>query len=168
MSGNRTLSSPGFTPGAFADTATMTANQMLGILGGSATQRTKIKEIKVMGLAGSSAPTPMVLARDSTIAAAAIGLGTIARDAPDNPDTAALAAPAQSFATATTMPQRAATLHLRQLAINAFGGVIKWIANLGEEITLLGQSVNIGEVSLSCYTGGTPGLIATDIVYETL
>lgn len=165
---NRTLSSPGFTPTGVADTATMTANGMLGLLGGSATQRTKIKEIKIMGLAGSSAPTPMVLARDSTIAATAIGLGTIGRDAPDDPATAALAAPPSPFATATTMPQRAATLHLRQLGLNAFGGIIKWIANLGEEINMVGNAVNVGEVSLSCYTGGTPGLIQADMVYETL
>lgn len=165
---NRTLSSPGFTPGAFADAATMTANQMLGLLGGSTTQRVKVKEVKVIGLAGSSAPTPMVLARDSTIAATAIGLGTIARDASDDPATAALAAPVQAFATATTMPQRSATLHLRQLGINAFGGIIKWIANLGEEINMVGNAVNVGEISLSSYTGGTPGLVQTDIVYEAL
>lgn len=165
---NRTLSSPGFTPTAHADTATMTANGMLGLLGGSATQRTKIKEICLNGLATASAPTPMVLARDSTVAATALGLGTVGRDAADDPATAALAAPPTPFATATTMPQRAATLHLRQLALNAFGGIIKWMANQGEEINMVGASVNIGEVSLSCYTGGTPGLISGHIVYETL
>lgn len=165
---NRTLSTPGFTPVAVADTTAMTANGMLGLLGASSTQRTKIKEIQVNGIAAASAPTPLVLSRDSTIATTALGLGTIGRDAADNPETAALAAPVVTFATATNMPQRSATLHLRDLGLNAFGGICKWFSQVGEEVNMVGNTASLGELSLSCYTGGTPGLCSAHIVYETL
>ena len=36
----------------------------------------------------------------------------------------------------------------------------------GEEVSVYGNAVNVGEVSLSCFTGGTPGLMSSHIVYE--
>ena len=164
----RSFSTPGFTPTAVADTAAMTANGCMALQGGSATQRTNILEVYMGGLATSSTPCPMVLARDSTVAATAIGLGTIGRDAALDAATAALAASALPLATATTMPQRSATLHLLPLSFNAFGGVVRWVAAPGEEISIVGASASLGEVSLSAFTGGTPGLMSAHIIYETM
>lgn len=164
----RSFSTPGFTPAAVADTTATTANQMMALQGGSATQRTNIHEVYMGGLATSSAPSPMILARDSTVAATALGLGTIGRDAALDGATAALAAPPVPLATATTMPQRSATLHLLPLAFNAFGGVVRWLAAPGEEISIVGATQPLGEISLTAYTGGTPGLMTAHIIYETL
>ena len=162
------FSNASWTPVAFADTATMVANQAAFLLGGSTTQRMNIKEVYQGGLAGASSPTFMVLARDSTIAATAITLGTNGKNAPLDTAVAALAAAQLPGFSATTMPQRAATLHLVQLGYNAFGGIVRWVASPEEIITLVGNAVNVGEISHSAFTGGTPGLMNSHIIYEIL
>ena len=95
-------------------------------------------------------------------------LSTGNSDAAVDPATAALAAPAVSFVASTTKPQRSATLGLLNLSFNAFGGIVRWRAPYGEEIGLLGNTASFGEVSLSHYTGGTPGLMGAHIIYEPL
>lgn len=157
---------PVWTATAVGDTATMTANGACFLQGGSATQYIKTFEVYLGGQGGASTPTFMVLARDSTIAVTAITLGTNGKNAPLSPFTAALAAAQVPGFSATTMPQRAATLHLLQLTFNAFGGIVRWVAAPGEEITQYGTAVNVGEISLSAFTGGTPGAMASHIVYE--
>ncbi len=160
------LSNPSWTPVAVADTTTMTANGAFFLQGGSTTQRIMVSEIKMGGLAAASAPCNMVLARDSTVGVTAITLGTNGKNAALDSSTAALAAPQVAGFSATTMPQRAATLHLLQLTFNAFGGDARWVAYPGEEIILYGNAVNVGEVSLSAFTGGTPGAMASHLIYE--
>jgi hypothetical protein len=85
-----------------------------------------------------------------------------------DPSTAALAAVPVSFVASTTKPQRSATLGLLNLSYNAFGGIVRWLAAPGEEIGVLGNTASLGEVSLSAYTGGTPGLTGAHIIYETI
>ena len=160
------FSNPVWTPTAVADTATMTANGACFLQGGSATQKLLVSEVYLGGQGGASTPTFMVLARDSTIGVTAITLGTNGKNAPLDPFTANLAAPQVAGFSATTMPQRAATLHLIQLSFNAFGGIVRWVAFPGEEITVYGTAVSIGEVSLSAFTGGTPGALASHLIYE--
>ena len=160
------FSNPTWTPTAVGDTAAMTANGACGILGGSGTQFIKTFEVEIGGQATVSSPMIFVVARDSTIAATSITLGTNGKNAPLSPFTANLAAAQVPFFSATTMSQRAATLHLLQLSFNAFGGLVRWLAATGEEITQYGTAVNIGEVSLSCYTGGTMGAVGTHWIYE--
>ena len=157
-----------WTPTAVADTVTMTANGACFLLGGSTTQQINILEVYLGGQATASAPTFMVLARDSTVAATSITLGTNGKNAPLHWATAALAAAQSPGFSATTMPQRAATLHLLQLSFNAFGGIVRWVAAPGEEISQYGNAVNVGETSLSAFTGGTPGAMASGIIYEPL
>jgi hypothetical protein len=160
------FSNPTWTPTAVGDTATMTANGACGILGGSASQFIKTMEVEIGGQATGSSPMIFVVARDSTVAATSITLGTNGKNAPLSAFTAALAAAQVPFFSATTMPQRAATLHLLQLSFNAYGGLVRWLAATGEEITQYGTAVNVGEISLSCFTGGTMGAIATHLIYE--
>lgn len=156
-----------FTPVAVADTAAMTSGGYMSLIGGSTTQFTSILEVMLAGQAAASAPSPMILARDSTLAITPTALSTGNSDAPLNPLTAALAAPVVPFVAAGTGGQRAATLGLLNLSFNAFGGAIRWVAAPGEEITMYGNAVNAGEVSLSSYTGGAPGLMGGHIIYET-
>jgi hypothetical protein len=161
------FSNPNWTPTQVADTATMTANGACFLQGGAATQMLLLSEIYMGGQAGASAVNDMVLARDSTVAVTAITLGTNGKNAPLDVFAAALAAPQVPGFSATTMPQRAATLHLLQLTFNAFGGIVRWVAYPGEEIKVYGLSANIGEVSLSCSNAtGTPGAIASHLIYE--
>jgi hypothetical protein len=160
------FSNPSWAPTAIADTNTMTANLACFLQGGSTTQRINVNEVQAGGLGATSAPQFLVLARDSTVAATSITLGTNGKNAPLDVHTAALAAPQLPGFSATTMPQRAATLHLLQLAFNAFGGLVRWLAAPGEEISLYGNAVNVGEVSLSAFTGTTASTVASHIIYE--
>ena len=156
------------TPTAVADTAAITADVNNGIIqGGAATQRNLISEIQLGGQAGASSPTIMVAGMNST-AATSIILG-ISEDAPLDSATAALAAPAAVGTGFTIAPQRSATLgHILQLSFNAFGGIVRWLAPPGGEIGMVGLAVNTGSFSLSAFTGGTPGLMSSHIIYESL
>ena len=161
------FSNPFWTPTAVADTATMTANGACFLQGGSATQKLLVSEIKVDGLAAATAINNLVFARSSTIAVTAITLGTNGKNAPLDVFAANLAAVQVPGFSATTMPQRAATLHLIPISINTFGGIERWVAYPGEEITIYGTATSIGEASLSnTNLTGTPGAMTSLIVYE--
>jgi hypothetical protein len=165
----RIVSVATITPVAYADTTNLVnGNYPFALLGGSTTQLNRIHEISISGqAASSSSPTFMLLARDSTLAAT---LGaTTTTDAPADVATAALAAPPTTGNTWTTAPQRSSTLHLLNCSLNAFGGVYFWRANKVDEcISVYGNAVNVGEVSLSAFTGGTPGAIGAHMIYESL
>jgi hypothetical protein len=161
------ISNKSFTPVAVADAAAFTDNGYLALQGGSSTQRSNILEVYMGGQATASAPTYMELARDSTVAATSITAGTNGRGPVAlDPASAALAAPPVAVGSSTTKPQRSATLTLLDLSFNAFGGIVRWVAAPGEEIGVLGNTASFGEVSLSAFTGGTPGLMGAHIVFE--
>lgn len=163
----RSLSRKTFTPTATADTTNLVDSTYGGVIqGGSSTQRINILEVFLGGQATASAPSIMLLARDSTVAATP-GSHT-ALDAALDASTAALAAAPVAGDVFTTKPQRSSTLQLLNLSFNAFGGVVRWLAAPGEEITIIGNTASLGEVSLSAFTGGTTGLMGTHIIYEPL
>lgn len=158
------------TPTATADTTNLAdATYPFIVQGGSSTQRTNILEVYLGGQAGSSAPTIMVLARDSQVGSGTNTNGTGQTDAAMDAASAALAAPVVTGnSNATNKPQRSSTLHLLNLSFNAFGGIVRWVAAPGEEISIVGNSASLGEVSLSAFTGGTTGLLGAHLIYETL
>jgi hypothetical protein len=159
-----------FTPTAFADAATMTSATYGGIIqGGSTTQSSKLHEISISGqAASSSSPTFMILSRDGTIGVTnsqSAGQEDNAMDA----FTAALGAPVLTGSTNTTPPGRSSTGHLMNCSLNAFGGVYFWRANKWDECpTTYGTTAPLGEMSISAFTGGTPGAIGLHYIYETL
>lgn len=154
-----------WTPTAVADTTNFTSGGYHALQGGSTTQQLNIQEVKCSGLAASSAPMQLVMARDSTVGVTLSGTTNAAL----SPATAALAAPMVSHNTSTTKPQRSSTLYLLDLAFNAFGGVIRWAAiDPSEVVTVLGNTASFGEVSISSLSGGTPGLMSDHIIYEPL
>lgn len=161
------FASEGFTPVAVADTTNFTDNGYMGLMGGSTTQRIDILQVEINGLATASAPTPMVFSRDSLVQATPTALTTAQSNAALDPATAALAAAQVAFTASTTKPQRSATLAKLTLGLNAFAGINRWDAGPGGEFKLLGNTASLGEVSLSCFTGGTPGLVSAHILYET-
>ena len=152
------------TPVAVADTTNFTNSGYLALQGGSTTQVIKISEVYMGGQATASAPTPMILARDSTVGATLSGALLTQAD----PASAALAAPPVQFSTSSTKPQRSATLQPLQLAFNAWGGIVRWTAVPGFELGMLGNTASNGEMSLSCMTGGTPGALAAHIGFEPM
>jgi len=166
MGAKRTYNVNSVTPTATADTADLVDSTYVGFFkGGSSTQRTKFNEIYMGGLAAASAPTLMQLARSSTVGTGTAGGGT---DAADNPETAALAAPVEVGNTRVTLkPQRSSTLKLLNLAFNAFGGIVRWVAREGDEPAIVGNTATLGEATLSAFTGGTPGLLGAHVKYET-
>jgi hypothetical protein len=168
----RIVSVTTITPTATADATNLVdATYPFLIQGGSATQLSRIHEISLSGQApSSSSPTFMLLARDSTVATGTNTNGAGQTDAPLDGATAALAAPAVTGnSNGTTKPQRSATLHLLNCSLNAFGGIFFWRANKVEECpAVLGNTASLGEVSLSAFTGGTPGALGAHMIYETL
>lgn len=157
-----------FTPTATADTTNLVdATYVAVVQGGSGTQRVNIHEVYQGGQATASAPTIMLLSRDTTVAVT-ISQSTGGTDAPLDAATAALAAPPLVGSTATTKPQRSATAHLLNLSFNAFGGIVRWQAAQDAEISLVGNTQPLGEVSLSAFTGGTTGLMGAHVIYEPL
>lgn len=156
---------PTWTPTAVADTTNMTDSGHQTIQGGSSTQRGELREVYIGGQAGASAPTFFVLGRTSTVGATL----TAARLAALDPSTAALAAPPVNYQVSTTKPQRSSTLGmLLNLSMNAFGGIVRWAAMPDQVISYLGNTASLGELSLNAFTGGTPGLVGTNVTFETL
>lgn len=156
---------PTWTPVAVADTTAMTDGGHHTLQGGSSTQRINVLEVYMGGQAGASSPSIMQVGRTSTVG----GTLTAARLAALDPSTAALAAPPVAYQTSTTKPQRSSTLGaLLNLSFNAFGGIVRWVAAPGEELTLLGNTASLGELSLNAFTGGTPGLMGSHFILEPL
>lgn len=160
--------SASWTPIAVADTTAFTNQGYMALQGGSSTQRVAIVELTMGGQATASAPCNMIVSRDSTVGATLTSLTTGESNAPLDPATAALAAPQQPFTQSTTKPQRSASAGLLALPFNAFGGIFRWVPAPGEELWLLGNTASNGEISLSAYTGGSPGPLGTHFVYEPL
>lgn len=155
---------PTWTPVSVADTTNFTNSGFQAVQGGTSTQRTNIWEVYMGGQATSSSPSIMLLARDSTVATGSLTGGRLAAL---DPSTAALGANPSSFGSAgTTLPQRSATLSLLNLSFNAFGGIVRWVFAPGEEVGMLGNTASLGEISLSAYTGGTPGLMGSHLIME--
>jgi hypothetical protein len=169
----RTLAVAAFTTEAVADTTNQTDDKHYNLRGGSSTQYNKIKEIYAGGLESStSAPQKLLLARVSQIGTGSLTVVAGTSDAADDPNTAALAAPAVFYtASATNKCQRLVATsgsYLANIAFNALGGLSRLRFPFGEEPALLGNAANNGEVVVSGYTGTTAGFIGSYLKYETL
>lgn len=158
------LASQSVTLTAVADTAAMTDNGYAFFLqGGSSTMRLNINEVQAGGESTSSAPALMVFGRDSTIAATSL---TGCTNAAMGGSTVAPGTLAAFGRASTTKPQRSSTLgHLLEHSFNAFGGLVRWQARQGEEISIVGNTASLGECSYSCFTGGS-GIISAHCLYE--
>lgn len=150
---------------AVADAATMTSNGYAAFLqGGSATMQLRVNEVSISGEDAASNPNTMAFGRDSTVGVTSItavgNFNALLDAAATAPGTIAVFGSG-----ATTNPQRSATLgHLLGPALNTFGGIYRWQARQGEEITTIGASASLGELSLSSVTG--TGKVTGHILYE--
>jgi hypothetical protein len=149
---------------AVADTANYTdAGYSFFLQGGSATMRLVVSELYIGGEDTASTVNTAVFSRDSTVAATAIsGNKNAVLDASNTaPGTVAVFGN-----TSTTKPQRSSTLHLLQLSFNSFGGVVRWVAAPGNEITIVTATQPLGEASLSNVTG--TGKTSGHCIYEVV
>lgn len=149
---------------AVADTTNMTDSGYATFLqGGNSTMQLKVNEVYIGGEDTTSTVTTMVLARDSTVAATGISgnMNALLDGSGTAPGTAAVYG-----VVSTTKPQRSSTLHLLQLSLNTYGGISRWQARYGEEITTIGNTASLGELSLSSVSG--IGKISGHILYEVV
>jgi hypothetical protein len=153
------------TAAAVADTVSFTAGQAPGFLrSGAATQELRINEVYIGGEDTASTPTSMILARTSTISVGSLSVGNLA--VTDFKSTAPGTVPAWGSTAATTFPQRSSTLYLLNLSLNTFGGIARWQARYGEELTVYGNTASGGEVALSSKTG--TGKTSGHILFEVV
>lgn len=134
----------------------------------AATQLINISEVYIAGMAGASSPTFMCLARAGALETTPTALAAPASDGPLHPATAALTNAPVTFTAAATGPTRSsATTDTRlELGLNAFGGIVRWVAYPGEEWSQTGTTAPLAESVLSSFNQGTPGLLNAHIVYE--
>ncbi len=166
--GKRVFQAATYTPTATAD-ATNLANTTYQALGAnSALIGLNVIEIYIGGQASASSINLQQFSRDQIIGGGLTALASPNSDGPMSGGGAA--AIALSFIAGSTLPERSSSITASKLnlSLNAFGGIVRWVAAPGEEWTIFGVSVNISESSLSCFTGGSAGLIGSHIVYEPL
>ena len=147
------------------DTTALTTLKYSALGGNSGTMQLKVNEVQCGGEASSGAVQCYIFARDSTVAATSltsVGLNNALMDGTATaPGTVALFSNSS-----TTFPQRSASLKLINHSFNAYGGLVRWQARQGEEITIVGNTASLGECS---YSGG-PNTVASQvsghIIYE--
>jgi hypothetical protein len=152
---------------AVVDTSALTTLKYTALGGNSTTMRLAVNEVQIGGEASSGAVQVYVFARDTTVAATAltsVGLTNALMDA----SATAPSAVALFSNSSTTFPQRSATAHLIQHSFNAFGGLVRWQARQGEEITIVGNSQPLGECSYSGTTGTIASAVSGHIIYEVV
>jgi hypothetical protein len=153
------------TAATVADTTTFSAGQAPGFLrSGGASQQLKINEVDIGGEDTASTPTSFILARTSTISVGALSVGNNALQ--DATSTAPGTTAAWGSTAATTFPQRSATAYLLQMSMNTNGGIHRWQARYGEELTVFGSTAPLGEVCLSSKAG--TGKSSGHILYEVV
>lgn len=166
----RSFSAASYTPTATGDTASTLANGTYQAIGATSTTGLNVMEIYIGGQASASSINISQFAREHVLGATLTALAAPNSDGPMN----TLHSPTQSqdgsvsYVAATTPPQRSAltTSPRLTLSLNAFGGIVRWVAAPGEEWGIAGVTVDISESCLSCYTGGSAGLIGSHIIYE--
>jgi hypothetical protein len=135
----------------------------MSLQGSGALDHLEVSEIQIGGQAAASSVMLMVFARHSTFGLTPT-LGTNGKDAAlQDPN---VAGTARGYMSAATDPQRSATLGLLSLSFNAFGGIVKWFAQQGKPISIIGNTASLGEAGLSQFTGGTTAAIGAHIIYE--
>lgn len=155
----------GITAAAVADTVAFTAGQAPGFLrSGSAAVLLKVNEIYIGGEDTASTPTQMIFARNSTLSVGALSVGN--NQLLDALSQAPTAVASWGSTAATTFPQRSATGYLLQPSLNTYGGISRWQARYGEEISIIGTTQPLGDVSLSSKVGA--GKTSGHILYEVV
>lgn len=159
-----------YTASAAGSATAGSTNTFMAIKGGSGTQMIDILEVLVSGKATASNVAAFELNRVSTLETTPTALAAPQSDGPMHPATAALAAAPVSFVAASTgpTPSNTVTDARLNLALNSFGGIIRWNAAPTQQYTMLGNTAPLGEAILwnSSTAGGSTTLADAHIIYE--
>lgn len=155
---------------AQAYTTALTGSTFMALRGGTTTQMIDVLELLVSGMATASTVAAMQLVRSSTVATTPTALASPNSDGPMVPATLPLANVPVSMVAATTGPQAsAATSDAKlNLAMNLFGGIIRWNAAPTQQWQILGNTASFGESVLfnSTTSGGSSGAANAHWIYE--
>lgn len=156
------MAAAGWTPVAHADGASALANNSYQAQRTTAaTNIIRIVEVFIGGEATSSTVNRMALRRCSTNA----GTPTAVTPGPYG-ISGSQASTAAGYVAATTGPTIASTTHPLNLAFNAFGGVIRWVAAPGEEFYQATATAANSESVIDSISG--TGVVSTHAVFEEL
>jgi hypothetical protein len=151
--------------GAAAGTGTFMA-----LKGGSATQMIDVLEIMISGKATASTVAAIELARASTLETTPTALAAPHSNGPMHTSTAALAAAQVPFVAAATgpTPSNTVTDAKLNLALNLFGGIVRWNAAPTQQWVIYSATAPLGESVLwnSSTAGGSSGLADAHWIYE--
>lgn len=150
----------GYTPIAHADGASALASNSYQGIRTETTSTLRIVEFFIGGEATASTVNRMALRRLSTNAA------TPTNQVPAATNPLSLASTSDGYVAATTGPTIATTQHLANVALNTFGGVVRWVAAPGEEIWATAGTAPNGELCLDSISG--TGVVSTDIKFEEI
>lgn len=160
----RSLSSTGFTPTPVADAVGIVDNTHMSLQGSGVLDHLNVSEIWIGGQAVASSVMLMVFARNGGAAGTPVLTGTNGKDAALQDIN--VAGVQRGYMSATTDPQRSATLGLLNMTFNAFGGIARWQCPQGKEISIIGSTASLGDASLSQFTGGTSVAVGAHVIYE--
>jgi hypothetical protein len=165
----RVLSSVGQTWTAATD-ATAVSGGFCALKGGAATQIVDLLEFLISGMASNSAVFGGRVAYSSTLGITPTAIALPHADGPMIVNATALSSVVVAYVAAGTgpVPNAAATLPRLQLALNAFGGIIRWNAAPTQQWTQVGSSTNGGESVLynSSSATGVSTTVNAHIIYE--
>jgi hypothetical protein len=170
----RVFQATGYTATATSDSTTQLAQSTYQcIRGGSATQKIDVLEVLISGLASASTICVMQLARSGLIGSTSLVLAAPNSDGAEDASTAALTSPPLTYvgtSTGTTGPARSSAITDARLnlAINGFGGIIRWNAAPTQQWNMLTCTVPAGESILSATNagGGGSGVVSSHVIYE--
>jgi hypothetical protein len=150
----------GYIPAEHADGASSLVDNTYQAVRTTTASTLRVVELFIGGEATASTVNRMALRRLSTNAIT-----------PTNQTPAALnplsaASVSQGYVAAGTGPTIASTQHLTNMALNVFGGVIRWVAAPGEEVYATASAVPNGELVLDSISGVGP--VSTDIKFEEM
>ncbi|HYT45878.1 MAG TPA: hypothetical protein VEP90_26360 [Methylomirabilota bacterium] len=160
---------------ATAANAQATSGQYMSILGSSSTQVTDILEVLISGMSTTSTLGSFQLVRQGTLGTGgASALASPSSDGPANPATAALASTvttAIAYVTNQVIPSNVTTDARLNLALNTFGGIIRWNAAPTQQYTISGNAAPGGACVLyntsSTGVSGATAQANAHIIYET-
>jgi hypothetical protein len=146
------------------------SSTFMALKGGSTTQVIDVLEILISGKATASTVAAMELARSSTLGITPTTLAAPHSNGPLHTATAALQAPQVPYVAAATgpVPSNTVTDGKLNLALNLFGGIVRWNAAPTQQWTQTGNAVSVGESVLwnSSTAGGSSGLADAHWIYE--
>ena len=170
-----------FYAGGFTFTATAagsaigtpTTSTWMAVKGGNGTAIIDILEILISGMASASTVAAMTFARVTALEAAAGGQALTAPSADGlmNPSGQAITNPVVVFTSASTTgptPSNAITNANLNLALNLFGGIIRWNAAPTQQWWIVGNTTTTGESILynDSSAFGASGNANAHIMYE--